>query len=534
VSTAEQAPGYQASDDENLLHRLGYAQELSRGIGAFRNFAISFTIMSILAGCVSSYYLAFQWGGPVAVVWGWLIVGFFTIFVALSMAEIASAYPTAGGLYYWSSKLGSPAWGWFTGWFNLLGLVGVGAVGYGLAIVAASLFDLLWGYPNDRHHIFYVFVAVTIAAMLLNVFDVRITSLLNAISVYWHVLGAAAVVVALVAVPAHHQSAGYVFTQTLNNSGLDGQGWGSVRFFMVFAIGSIALAQYTLVGYDASAHMAEETHKASRSAAVGMVMSVVVAVVCGFVLLLAITFAIPDRAEVQEHFGDIVAYILSTTLGTVWAETLLLIVVCAHFFCLVACMTAGSRLLFAFSRDRAVPCHQTWRKVSRHRVPVPAVLAVGIASFLLMLPTWWNNLAGYYVGISIGVTSLYIAYVLPVILRLRKGSSFERGAWSLGRHYRWINVIAIAWVGFVSVVFMLPTSPGGMPWRDGFDLNFVNYGPVTIGTALLLFGGWYVLSARRWFKGPVSMGTVEEIELLEGGQEPRFVLPADTAYETTS
>jgi amino acid transporter len=125
---------YRTTDDEKLLHRLGYAQELSRGIGAFRNFAISFTIVSILAGCVPSYYIAFQWGGPVAVIWGWLIVGFFTTFVALSMAEIASAYPTAGGPYYWSSKLGSPAWGWFTGWFNLLGFVGIGAVGYGLAL----------------------------------------------------------------------------------------------------------------------------------------------------------------------------------------------------------------------------------------------------------------------------------------------------------------------------------------------------------------------------------------------------------------
>ena len=76
------------------------------------------------------------------------------------MAEIASTYPTAGGLYYWSSKLGSPAWGWFTGWFNLIGLIGIiGAVGYGLAIYATAFFNLIWGYPNDIHHIFYLFAA---------------------------------------------------------------------------------------------------------------------------------------------------------------------------------------------------------------------------------------------------------------------------------------------------------------------------------------------------------------------------------------
>ena len=96
--------------------------------------------------------------------WGWIIVGVFTTFVALSMAEIASTYPTAGGLYYWSSKLGSPAWGWFTGWFNLIGLIGIiGAVGYGLAIYATAFFNLVWGYPNDRHHIFYLFAAFMVA-----------------------------------------------------------------------------------------------------------------------------------------------------------------------------------------------------------------------------------------------------------------------------------------------------------------------------------------------------------------------------------
>jgi amino acid transporter len=514
-------------DDERLLHRLGYAQELFRGMGAFRNFAISFSIISILTGCLPSYFLAFHWGGPVSLTWGWLIVGLFTTFVALSMAEIASTYPTAGGLYYWSSKLGGPAWGWFTGWFNLLGLVGVGAVGYGLATFATALFNLLWGYPNDRHHIFVLFVVFMLAAMLVNVFDVRVTSFLNAVSVWWHLIGAAVIVAALAVIPDHHQPASYVFTQTVNNSGFGGAGWGSAKFFMVFAIGSIGMAQYTLVGYDASAHMAEETHRASRSAAIGMITAVAVSVVSGFVLLLAMTFAIPNQTEVQSHFGDIAAYIWSTALGSRWAEALLVIVVCAQFFCLTACMTAGSRLLFAFSRDGAVPGHRMWRNVSRRRVPVRAVFAVGTASFLILVPTWWNNLAGYYVATSISATSLYIAYIQPVYLRLREGERFERGAWTLGRHYRWINPIAIAWVAVISVVFMLPTNPGGIPWRDGFDWNLVNYAPLTIGFAFLLFGGWYALSARKWFTGPVPMGTPDELGRLESVQAGQFLVPLD-------
>ena len=529
MTTGPASGGYHTSEDERILHRLGYAQELFRAMGAFRNFAISFTIISILAGCLTSFYLAFQNGGPVSVTWGWIIVGFFTTFVALSMAEIASTYPTAGGLYYWSSKLGSAGWGWFTGWFNLIGLIGiVGAVGYGLAIYATAFFNLVWDYPNDREHIFYLFAAFLVVTTLLNVFDVRITSLINEISAWWHVVGTLIIVFALIIVPDHHQSAGYVFGETINNSGFSGHGWNSITFWMVFAIGSIGMAQYTLTGYDASAHMSEETHKASRGAAVGMIWSVVVSVIAGFILLAAITFAIPDQAEVQKHFGDITTYIWQTSMSTHWAEVLLFIVVVAQFYCLTACVTSGSRMLFAFSRDRAVPGHQAWRYVSRHRVPVWSAVAVSAAAFLLLLPTWWNNLAGYYVGTSVGTTCLYIAFILPVILRLRAGSSFEKGAWSLGNHYKWINPIAILWVVFISIVFMLPTGPKGIPGNGaGFDWNFANYAPVTIGGAFLLFGGWWVLSAHKWFKGPVRMGTEAELERLEHEQEGEFLLPAE-------
>jgi amino acid transporter len=508
-------------------------------MGVFRNFAISFTIISILAGCLTSYYLAFQWGGPVSVEWGWIIVGTFTTFVALSMAEIASTYPTAGGLYYWSSKLGSPGWGWFTGWFNLIGLIGIiGAVGYGLATFATAFFNLVWDWNpsgnavTDRHHQFYLFAAFMALAMLVNVFDVRITSLINAISAYWHVAGTLIIVFALIIVPDSHQSASYVFTRTVNNSGFSGLGWGSGLFWMVFAIGSIGMAQYTLTGYDASAHMAEETHKASRSAAVGMVWAVVVSVIAGFLLLTAITFAIPSQTGVLTQFTFITTYIWQGSMGTHWAEVLLFIVVMAQFYCLIACQTSGSRMMFAFSRDRAVPGHKTWRTVSRHRVPVWSCFAVSFLGFLLLVPTYWNNLAGYYVGTSVGTTGLYIAFILPVILRLRAGTKFEHGAWSLGNHHKWINWIAIVWVAFISVIFMLPTGPGGIPWNKAWDWNLANYAPVTIGGALLLFGGWWVLSAHKWFEGPVRMGTDEELEALEAKQESAFLLPADTEFES--
>jgi len=533
-STEERAAAFH--DDEQTLHRLGYAQELFRAMGGFQNFAISFTIISILAGCLTSYYIAFQWGGPVAVTWGWLLVGSFCIIVSLAMGEVASTFPTAGGLYYWASKLGSPAWGWFTGWFNLVGQIAVtAAIGYGLAIFATSLLDLLFNYPNTSKWIFVTYTVVMAIAVLVNMFRVSITAALNTISAWWHMAGVLVVVAILLIVPDNHQSLGYVFGKTINNSGFQGHTFGNVMFWYVFGIG-LLMAQYTITGFDASAHLAEETNGASRMAAIGMIMSVVVSVVFGFLLLLAVTFAIPDTQGVIDAGGYAVTYIWQTSMSTRWAEFLLFIAVLAQMFCLTASVTSASRMMFAFSRDGAVPGHRIWRRISGERVPLYAVIAIGVLSWLLMVPTLWNAVVGYLVGTSIAVIGLYIAFAIPVYLRWRAGNRFERGAWHLGEHYRWIDPLAIGWIALICLLFILPIAPAGVPWDKAFDWNVVNYAPLTVGGAFLLFGGWYALSAKRWFKGPVRQGTEEELERIEaqyGARSSAEAAFAGGAHEPT-
>src|SRR6476469_6426450 len=129
--------------DTERLHALGYAQELRRSMGGFSNFAISFTIISILSGTLTLYGTGLNYGGPVMEAYGWPIVSVFVLIVGLGMAEIASKYPTAGGLYYWASKLGGPVWGWFTGWFNLIGQIAITAgIDYGAAIFTDALLNL--------------------------------------------------------------------------------------------------------------------------------------------------------------------------------------------------------------------------------------------------------------------------------------------------------------------------------------------------------------------------------------------------------
>jgi amino acid transporter len=521
------ASAHQTDDDARQLHRLGYAQVLYREMGGFSNFAISFTIISILAGCLTSYFIGFNDGGPVAVVWGWLIVGGFVTLVALGMGEVASSMPTAGAIYYWSSKLGSPAWGWFTGWFNLIGQIGVtAAIDYGAATFWTALMSL-W-FPSvgtDTHTVFITFSAIMAAHLLLNLNGVRLLAALNSVSAWWHMVGVVVIVFVLAIVPDHHQSASFVFTKTINVSGFSGHNFSSPVFWFVFGIG-LLMAQYTYTGYDASAHMSEETRKASRAAALGVVMSVVMSVIFGFILLVAVTFAVPDVQGTINAGAFDITYIWQNAMSTRWAEFLLVIACVAQFFCGAASVTAASRMMFAFSRDGAVPGGQLWRRVSRtHRVPVNAVAAIAVLSWALMLPTLANGAIGYLVGTSIAVIGLYIAYAVPIFLRWRAGDSFQPGAWSLGRHYRWIDPIAVAWVVLIVILFLMPTVPTAIPWHSGFDWNVVNYAPITVGGVIVLTGIWWALSARKWFKGPVVQGTEEELARLEAGLDAGATTP---------
>jgi amino acid transporter len=536
-------PGYRRSEDEQILHKLGYAQELFRAQGGFRNFAISFTIISILAGCLTSYTIAFEHGGPIAVTWGWLLVGLMSTIIALSMAEIASAYPTAGGLYYWASKLGSPGWGWATGWFNLIGQIAVtAAIGYGLAIFAQVLFDDWFSYTKHMNDWFgasfntstyIVYAMFMLAAVVVNLFNIRITSGLNMFSAWWHMAGVVLIVGILIVVPDHHQSLSYVFTERVNNSGYGGStvSFTNPAFWFVFGLG-LLMAQYTITGFDASAHTAEETHKASRGAAVGMWTSVFVSAVFGFILLVAVTFAIPGTTEEAltqiNNFVPVVPWIWTESMGLRWAEFLLFICVAAQFFCVTASLTSASRMMFAFSRDGAVPGHQIWRRVARNRVPRWSVLGIAFMSSALMVPAIWNYFIGYAVGTAIAVIGLYIAFVIPVYLRLRKGDSWdEPRAWSLGRHYKWIDPLSLLWVGLITILFVFPLYKVGLPWNNPFDWNFANYTVLWFAGFGIVFGGWWALSAKNWFKGPVRMGTEEELERLEQEQAGIFELPAE-------
>lgn len=259
-----------ADADSQRLNELGYAQELSRGMGWFSNFAVSFTIISILTGGVTTYYLAMAAGGPRTATLGWLLVGLMSSLVALSMAEACSAYPTAGGLYYWAAKMAKPRnaalASWFTGWFNLVGQVAVTAsIDFGLATIVGFFLQLTFlpDFAAKPWQILVIYTAILAAHGLLNTFGVKLVALLNDISVWWHLAFTAIVVVVLFAVPDTTTPVGDVFTTYSNTTGFGGAGLTTI---WVTAVG-LMLAQYTITGFDASAHMTEETRDAAGRAA---------------------------------------------------------------------------------------------------------------------------------------------------------------------------------------------------------------------------------------------------------------------------
>src|SRR6478672_11814945 len=176
----------QAADDESMLAELGYKQELHRGMSGFSNFAVSFSIISILAGCITTYYLAMDAGGPLAINTGWLICGAFVLCVALAMAEICSVYPTAGGLYWWAGRLAQRnkrEWAWFVGWFNFLGEVAVTAsIDYGAALTWSAVYTMVTGNALGLPQVFVIFAVLLLLHALLNTFGVDLVKILSSVS----------------------------------------------------------------------------------------------------------------------------------------------------------------------------------------------------------------------------------------------------------------------------------------------------------------------------------------------------------------
>jgi amino acid transporter len=512
----------QSESDKEILHQFGYAQQLLRDMGGFSNFAISFSIISILTGAITLYGTGLNSGGPVVMGIGWPLVTLFVLCIAASMAELASAIPTSGALYHWSTLLGGPTWGWLTAWLNLIGLIAaIAGIDWGCAQFLAPLL----GMDASSGSYMTVFLGLLLSQAILNHIGIRAVARLNDFSALYHLAGVAIIVIAL-ACYAEKQPLVFLFTKTFNTVKLPA--WFgallSVKpdfhtpgakvpspYWFAF-LGGLLQAQWTYTGYDASAHTIEETKDARVRAPWGIYLSVAVSGFFGYIMLAFITLAIKDLPAAAQDSNPVI-YIFTKALGDKFGHVMLWIMTLAQWFCGLACITSTSRMIFAFSRDKGMPLSPVWSYVSRrYRTPAAAVWLAAVAAFLLPClvfalikarPHDLDFTSLYQAVTGISTIGLYLSYGFPLLLKLRaqRQGVWERradGPWNLGSWSVPVAVISLVWIAFITVLFVLPPN----------ELTGYVFGGTLV--ALLLF---YGIAVRGRFRGPVPQATSRE-ELL--------------------
>ncbi|PWR18131.1 amino acid permease [Zavarzinia aquatilis] len=483
--------GYSASEhhkDVQVLHSMGYAQELERRMSAFSNFAISFSIICILAGGITAFQLGFSAGGGAAIGIGWPLSCAFSLIVAASMGQIASAYPTAGGLYHWASILGGRGWGWACAWINLLGLVFVVAsvdVGVWLLfkdLVLGGVFGVDVSGFGLTHQI--IAVALILASQaLFNHIGIRATTILTDFSGYL-ILVVAIVLTAALLFSAPSIDIGRLFTFTNNTGDAGGGVWpmtGSA--IMAFGIGML-LPAYTVTGFDASAHTSEETRSAQTSVPRGMLASVFWSFLFGYFMICSFVLAMPDTTEGAKQGLNVIFWTIDGSgIPGPLKDILYIGIVAANYLCALAGMTSFSRMIFAFARDGGLP--KVLAKVSpTYRTPVQAVWTAAVLAFVSTLysPAFAALAAGCAVF-------LYLSYAMPI----GAGLLAEGKSWTTFGPFR-LGIFSKPFAA-ITVLFALGlTFLGLQPPND----ILINYG---LGILVLLVFGWFVIERKR-FKGP--------------------------------
>lgn len=482
--------GPDVSHDVHQLHNMGYAQELARRMGGFSNFAISFSIICILAGGITSFAIGLDGAGGASIGIGWVVGGVFALIVAFAMGQIASAYPTAGGLYHWGSILGGRGWGWATAWFNLLGLIFVTAsVDYGVYFLFRDLFlggvlgmDVSsWG---SLHAIVGVGL-ILVTQALFNHFGIRLTTRLTDFSGYLIFVVAVILTGALLLyAPSLDFSRLFTFT---NFTGTEGSFWPPTDSMFVAFLLSLLLVCYTITGFDASAHTSEETHDPGRAVPRGMWHSVLWSIIFGYVMVCAFVLAMPSVEEgVKQGFNVFPWLMDSSPMPEVLRKGLFIGIVIANYLCGLACMTSASRMMYAFARDDGFHAASPFlHHVSpKYRTPTRAIWVVAVLALLTTI------YADAYAVLSAGsAVLLYLSYVMPVGAGfLAEGKTWtQKGPFNLGALSKPVAILAVlgglilAWTGFQA-----PNEK-------------VLY--ATVGLIVFLAIAWFALERKR-FEGP--------------------------------
>ncbi|KAG7002409.1 hypothetical protein G7Y79_00027g061010 [Physcia stellaris] len=510
-------PIMKKTQDEDRLAQLGYKQELNRDWSMLHNFGVSFSIISVVTG-ITTYDLGTSellTGGPGVMSVGWIVVCFFTLFVGISMAEIVSAIPTSGGPYFWAAILAPEGqegfFSWVTGWFNFTGQFAVTTgITFGLANLISTTATVKTSYEPSAGKTIGIYAALLISHGVINSFGVHLLRYLNNSSIILHSLGISSFAIALLAKAPTHQSAKFVFA-TFNDGTGDPIGWSQRASPAYVAACGVLMSQYTITGFDASAHLSEETNNASWNAPIGVLMSVGCSAIFGFFLLISLLFSIQDfDRTVASEVEQPVLQILIDVFGENGAIALMTLVMVCVWHCGLFSMTSNSRMMFGFARDGGLP-HFFNSVDARFKSPIRTIWLAATLSFLLAIPSLGSTVA-FSAATSIATIGLYISYGLPILIAIIWPGNFQKGPFNLRSASRIVGLVAVCWICFISIIFCLPTT-------NPVDSQTLNYTPVAVGiVAVWIFGSWF-LWARKWFTGPIRQIEAERagIDINEPG-----------------
>ncbi|GLI62318.1 hypothetical protein VaNZ11_004926 [Volvox africanus] len=536
------------SYEEERLKAMGYTQVLHRGWRWLTNVAVTVSSMSVLLSITGSFGTGLSYGGPVVCLWGWWLVSLLSLCVALGMAELASAYPTSGGMYYWIYQLVEPSVApvvcWVTGWLNLLGqIASLASTHYFMAYVISVIVLLSTGtatpelpegaipdydempkgpgwFPSNKQFM-GIYTGCLLLTATINSLRFEHVGIITELGAFWTIFGVLILIIGIPCITVDHATPTWVFRKFEKDTAADS---GIHNPFYVFILG-LLLPAYSFTGYDGPAHMSEESTNASLAAPWGIIVGVLFMIFVGWSWVLSLLFCVSNLKQVlgtddipSQADGDPIAQIFwnafkqRTGSGT-GGIIMLMIPLGGMYFCAHSTLTYVSRILFAYARDRAVPLSWLWIKYNKTvKGPLIAVWGTAFAAFLLGLPMLGSEEA-FTAIISLSTIALNIAYVAPTTARILPWGArrFKPGPFHLGWAAYPIGLVATLWVGFIIVVFSLPTA---YPVKRS-NMNFA--GVTLLATCALSLIWFYFpfLGAYTWFKGPV--GTLEEKQADDSG-----------------
>ncbi|KAF7373370.1 Gaba permease [Mycena sanguinolenta] len=503
--------------DEQLLATLGYKQEFKRAFSPLEVFGIAFSIIGLLPSIASVLFYSLPNGGGPAMVWGWAVASLFILCVGMSMAELASAAPTSGGLYFWTYSLSSPRWRnllcWIVGYANTIG-----------SISAVASID--WAAAIQTYG---VYVAILFSHTLICCLGTAVLARLQTVYVILNVILCLVVIIALpAATPAAFKNTAEFALGKFQNF----NGWPNGYAFIL----SFLAPLWTICSFDSSVHISEEASNAATAVPWAIVCAIGIAGVLGFAINISLAFCMGKSifvlltvqfvnqnqgTDLETLYGSAqpMAAIFFNSFGVrnhnlavfpsiqvvVCAQkrpTLALwaIVVIVQYMMGSSMLLAASRQTYAFSRDGALPFSSWLYRMSKFTgTPVNTVMFDAFLSAITGLLVFAGSQAINAV-FAISVTALYVAYAIPIVARFAGQNDFKPGPFSLGVFSLPVAIIAVLFMLFLGIAFLFPTTPQT-------DVGDMNYTIVVMGGVMVLsLIGYFmpIVGGKYWFKGPVA------------------------------